>query len=165
MPDSVKTPSQSAVETRYMVMPQHANQYGFMFGGVIVSWIDMIAGMAAQKHCGTNVVTAGIDSLTFEQPVQIGQQVVLLSCVNYVGRTSLEVGVKVICEDISPPRSIVATKAYLTFVAVDKNNKPIEAPRLEPQTEDEKRRWSNAAFRVTARKELRQKVQLHQEGR
>lgn len=160
MPDNVKTPAQSAVETRYMVMPQHANQYGFMFGGVIVSWIDMIAGMAAQKHCGTNVVTAGIDSLTFEQPVQIGQQVVLLACVNYVGRTSLEVGVKVLCEDISSPRSTVATKAYLTFVAVDATHKPISVPALVPQTEDEKRRWKNAALRVAARKELRQKVQL-----
>lgn len=164
MPDNVRTPSQNAVETRYMVMPQHANQYGFVFGGVIVSWIDMIAGMAAQKHCGTNVVTAGIDSLTFQQSVQIGQQVVLLACVNYVGRTSLEVGVKVLCEDVSPPRSVVATKAYLTFVAVDAHHKPIPVPALVPQTEDEKRRWKNAALRVAARKELRQKVQLRSEG-
>jgi len=159
MPETARTPSQSAIETRYMVMPQHANQYGFMFGGVIVSWIDMIAGMAAQKHCGTNVVTAGIDSLTFRQPVRIGQQVVLQACVNYVGRTSLEVGVKVLCEDVSPPRSMVATKAYLTFVAVDADHRPIPVPPLVPQTEDEKRRWKNAALRVTARKELRQKVQ------
>lgn len=153
-----KSPSQSAIETRYMVMPQHANQYGFVFGGIIVSWIDMIAGMAAQKHCGANVVTAGIDSLTFEQPIHIGQQVALFACVNYVGRTSLEVGVRVVCDDLTTGRSFVATKAYLTFVAVDAQNRPIPVPPLVPQTEDEIRRWSNAALRVAARKELRRKV-------
>ena len=158
MTDNPKTPSQSAMETHYMVMPQHANQYGFVFGGVIVSWIDMIAGMAAQKHCGTNVVTAGIDSLTFERPVHIGQQVALFACVNYVGRTSLEVGVKVVCDDLPTGQSFIATKAYLTFVAVDAKHKPISVPPLSPQTEDEIRRWNNAALRVAARKELRTKV-------
>jgi acyl-CoA hydrolase len=158
-----KTPSQSAIQTRYAVMPQHANQFGIAFGGVIMSWIDTIAGMAAQRHCGTNVVTASIDSMSFEQPVNIGQQVVLLACVNYVGRTSLEVGVKVLCEDLTTGQSVIATKAYLTFVAVDIHHKPIPVPPLTPQTEDEIRRWKNAALRVAARKELRQKVQ-HGQG-
>ncbi|MCI0499209.1 MAG: acyl-CoA thioesterase [Planctomycetales bacterium] len=158
MAESIKNPAQSAVETRYLVMPQHANPFGTAFGGVIMGWIDMIASMAAQKHCGTEVVTAGIDSMSFEQPVRIGDQVVLRACVNYVSRTSMEVGVKVLREDLISNQSILATKAYLTFVAIDTNHKPIPAPPLNPQTEDEKRRANNAALRVKARKLLRQQV-------
>jgi acyl-CoA hydrolase len=155
-----KTPAQSAVLTRYMVMPQDANPFGTAFGGVIMSWMDMVGSMAAQRHCGTEVVTAGIDSLSFEQPVRIGDQVVLMAMVNYVGRTSLEVGVRVMQEDLTTGKQIPATRGYLTFVAVDKQHRPIQAPPIAPQTEDEKRRWQNAALRVKARKELRRKVKL-----
>ena len=158
MTDKAKSPGDSAVETRYLVMPQDANPFGTAFGGVIMSWIDMVAAMAAQKHCGTEVVTVSIDSMTFEEPIRIGNQVTLLASVNYVGRSSLEVGVKVIKENPFNGRTHAATKAYLTFVAVDAKHKPICAPPLEPETDDEKRRWNNAALRVKARKELRQKV-------
>ncbi|MCE5185818.1 MAG: acyl-CoA thioesterase [Planctomycetaceae bacterium] len=158
MPEQTKGPADTAIQTRYVVMPQHANQFGTAFGGVLMSWIDMTAGMAAQRHCGSNVVTASIDSMSFEKPVHIGQQVVLLACVNYVGRTSMEVGVKVVCEDPGTTTSYVATKAYLTFVAVDPQRRPLPVPRLEPKTADEMRRWKNAALRVAARKELRNKV-------
>jgi acyl-CoA hydrolase len=158
MTDTIKTPSDTAVETRYLVMPQDANPFGTAFGGVIMSWIDMVAAMAAQKHCGTEVVTVSIDSMTFDEPVRIGNQVALFACVNYVGLSSLEVGVKVIKENPFNGRTRPATKAYLTFVAVDADHKPIPVPPLEPKTEDEKRRWNNAALRVKARKELRRKV-------
>lgn len=155
---TVKSPADSAVETRYLLMPHEANPFGTAFGGVIMSWIDMVASMAAQRHCGSEVVTASIDSLSFRKPISIGNHVILLASVNYVGKTSLEVGVKVYREDpISHHRSL-ATKAYLTFVSIDKNHKPIPAPPLEPKTDDEKRRWNNAAFRVKARKALRQQM-------
>ena len=113
MPDPIKTPADSAVETRYLVMPGHANAFGTAFGGAIMSWIDMVAAMAAQKHCGREVVTAGIDSVAFEQPVRIGEQVVLLACVNYVSKTSMEVGVKVIRENPATGERITATRAFL----------------------------------------------------
>jgi len=154
----MKTPAQSAVETRYLVMPQHANPYGTVFGGVIMEWIDMVASMAAQRHCGMDVVTASIDSLAFENPVRIGDQVVLTASVNYVGKTSMEVGVKVIVENPTTGQKNIATRAYLTFVAVDKHHRPIAAPPIRPETEDEKRRWDNAALRVRARKQLRGQV-------
>lgn len=156
---TIKTPSQSTVETRYLVMPHQANPFGTAFGGVIMSWIDMVASMAAQRHCGTEVVTASIDSLSFHEPITIGDHVVLLASVNYVGKTSMEVGVKVMREDPATHQRAVATKAYLTFVSIDKEHKPIPAPPLEPKTEDEKRRWNNAALRVKARKALRKQVQ------
>ncbi|MBL7214811.1 MAG: acyl-CoA thioesterase [Phycisphaerae bacterium] len=158
---TIKNPAQSVVETRYLVMPHQANPFGTAFGGVIMSWIDMVASMAAQRHCGTEVVTASIDSLSFQEPVRIGDHVVLLASVNYVGKTSLEVGVKVMREDPITHKRIVATKAYLTFVSIDENHKPIPVPPLKPKTDDEKRRWNNAALRVKARKALRKQVQAN----
>lgn len=158
MPETIKTPADSAVETRYLVMPGNANAFGTAFGGAIMSWIDMVAAMAAQKHCGGQVVTAGIDSVAFEAPVCIGDQVVLLAAVNYVSRTSMEVGVKVIKENPATGQRITATRAFLTLVAIDENHRPIPVPPLTPQTDEEKRRANNAALRVKARKQLRQQT-------
>jgi acyl-CoA hydrolase len=109
MAETIKTPADSAVETRYLVMPGNANAFGTAFGGAIMGWIDMVAAMAAQKHCGRQVVTAGIDSVAFEAPVCIGDQVVLLAAVNYVSRTSMEVGVKVIKENPATGQRVTAT--------------------------------------------------------
>jgi acyl-CoA hydrolase len=155
---SIKSPADSVVETRYLLMPHQANPFGTAFGGVIMSWIDMVASMAAQRHCGSQIVTAGIDSLSFHKPVRIGDHVILLAAVNYVGKTSLEVGVKVFREDPLTHERVLATKAYLTFVAIDSEHQPITAPPLEPKTENEMRRWNNAALRVKARKALRRQV-------
>jgi len=158
MPNPIKTPADSVVETRYLVMPGHANAFGTAFGGAIMSWIDMVAAMAAQKHCSREVVTAGIDSVAFESPIRIGDQVILLACVNYVSKTSMEVGVKVIRENPATGEQITATRAFLTFVTVDENHRPVAAPKLTPKTDDEQRRWKNAALRVKTRKQLRQQT-------
>ena len=148
-----KTPGESAVETRYLVMPQQANPQGTAFGGAIVSWIDMVAAMAGQRHCGCEVVTAQIDTLVFRHPVHIGDQVVLRAAVNYVGHSSMEVGVQVIREDPYTGRQILATTAHLTLVALDREQKPTAVPPLLPQTPEEKRRYEAAELRVQARKE------------
>jgi len=153
-----KTPSDSAVVTRYLVMPQQANPQGTAFGGAIMGWIDMVAAMAAERHCGTEVVTAGIDSLSFKAPIRIGDHVVLEAAVNYVSRSSMEVGVRVTREDPATGTSQLATTAYLTLVALDENKKPVTAPALVPQSDQEKRRYENAQRRVQQRKErLKQK--------
>lgn len=158
MAEQLKTPADSAVETRYLVMPGHANAFGTAFGGAIMSWIDQVAAMAAQKHCGRQVVTAGIDSVAFEAPVQIGDQVVLLASVNYVSRTSMEVGVKVFRENPATGQRIVATRAFVTLVAIDDEHRPVPAPKLVALTEEEKRRATNAAVRVKARQKLRRQT-------
>jgi len=119
-----KSPKESAVETRYLIMPHQANPHGTAFGGVIMAWIDMVAAMAAQRHCGKEVVTAGIDSLAFKEPIRIGDHVVLRASVNYVSRSSMEVGVQVTREDPYTGEQAIATTAHLTFVALDKNKKP-----------------------------------------
>ena len=153
-----KSPSDSAVETRYLIMPHQANPQGTAFGGVIVAWIDMVAAMAAQRHCGKEVVTAGIDSLAFEEPIRIGDHVALKATVNYVSRSSMEVGVQVTREDPYTGQKVMATTAYLTLVALDENKKPTPAPPVVPETDDEKRRYENAKLRVQTRKELLKKM-------
>jgi acyl-CoA hydrolase len=153
-----KSPRESAVESRYLLMPQQANPQGTAFGGAIVAWIDMVAAMAAQRHAGCEVVTAGIDSLAFKQPIRIGDHVVLKASVNYVSRSSMEVGVQVAREDPNTGEKAIATTAHLTFVALDENKKPTPAPPLLPETEQEKRRYENAKLRVQARKELLTKM-------
>jgi acyl-CoA hydrolase len=153
-----KSPSQSAVETRYLIMPHQANPHGTAFGGVIMAWIDMVAAMAAQRHCGKEVVTAGIDSLAFKEPVRIGDHVLLRASVNYVSRSSMEVGVRVTREDPYSGEKVIATTAHLTFVALDKDKKPTPAPPIRPETNQEKKRYEHAKLRVQARKELLQKM-------
>ena len=153
-----KSPKDSSVETRYLVMPQQANPHGTAFGGAIVAWIDMVAAMAAQRHAGCEVVTAGIDSLAFKEPIRIGDHVTLKASVNYVSRSSMEVGVQVVKEDPYSGNNVLATTAFLTFVALDENKKPIAAPPITPETNEEKRRYENAKIRVRARKELLKKI-------
>lgn len=155
---SGKSPKESAVETRYLIMPNQANPHGTAFGGVIMAWIDMVAAMAAQRHCRKEVVTAGIDSLIFKEPIRIGDHVVLRASINYVSRSSMEVGVQVTREDPYNDQKVIATTAHLTFVALDENKRPSPAPPIIPQTESEKRRYEDAKLRVKARKELLKKM-------
>jgi len=153
-----KKPGDSAVESRYLLMPHQANPYGTAFGGVIMAWIDMIASMAAQRHCGKEVVTASIDSLSFKEPIRVGDHIVLKASVNYVGRTSMEVGVRVIREDPYSTKQIIATTAHLTFVAIGKDKRPCPVIPVLPETADKKRRYKNAKLRVQARKDLLRKI-------
>jgi acyl-CoA hydrolase len=153
-----KTPRQSAIETRYILAPHHVNAFGTAFGGVIMSWMDTAAAMVAQRHCNGVVVTAGIDTIRFEAPIYVGDHVILKASVNYVGTTSLEVGVQVSKENPMTGVSARTTHAYLTFVHLDESGAPKEVPRLLPETADEKRRFENAKIRVLARKELLKKI-------
>ena len=157
-----RSPSDSAVESRFLVMPDQANPAGTAFGGVIVAWADMIASMAAQRHCQKQVVTAGIDSISFRHPINIGDHVIVKAAVNYAGRTSMEVGVRVVREDPYTNEQIVATSAHLTFVALDENKRPTPVPPISPQSAAEKRRFENAQLRVRNRKELLEKMKQQQ---
>ena len=153
-----KKPSDSAVVSSYLLMPHQANPYGTAFGGVIIAWIDMIASMTAQRHSEKEAVTVSIDSLSFKEPIHVGEHVILKACVNYVGRTSMEIGVRVIREDPYNNEQGIATTAHLTFVALDKDKHPCPVPPILPETADEKRRYENAKIRVQARKDLLRKI-------
>ncbi|RHX92595.1 acyl-CoA thioesterase [Leptospira stimsonii] len=156
--ENLKTPHQSSVETRHIVMPDQANHYGTLFGGTLMYWIDMIAVMVAQRHCGKEAVTASVDRLNFIAPIEVGDHVILKASVNYTGRTSMEVGVQVSKENPYTGTVVRATTAYLTFVALDESKKPCPVPQIKPETEDETRRFKNAVLRQESNRELVKKI-------
>jgi acyl-CoA hydrolase len=131
-----KTVASSAVEMREMVLPQHTNALNTIFGGVVMSWIDLAAAMCAQKHCNRNVVTVHIDEISFISPIKVGEHVLIKASLNYVGKTSMIVGVKVLSENPIEQTSKLTTKAYLTFVALDLQGKPCSVPTLELLTSE-----------------------------
>lgn len=149
-----KFPADSSVETRHIVMPDHANHYGTLFGGTLMSWIDMIAVMVAQRHCGREAVTASVDRLNFLAPISVGDHVLLKASVNFTGRTSLEIGVQVSRENPYTGEVVRATTAYLTFVALDENKRPAPITQVIPQSEIEKRRFQNAILRRESNRDL-----------
>ena len=153
-----RTHKESAIVTRYIMMPEHTNQHGTAFGGIIMSWIDIAAAMAAEKHCAHEAVTASIDEISLLAPVYVGDHVILKAAVNYVGNTSMEIGVQVKKENPYTGEKIKIAKAYLTFVGLDKNKRPTKIPQIIAETEDEKRRYENAKIRVLNRKEMLKKI-------
>jgi acyl-CoA hydrolase len=159
----VKTVRESHHETSELMMPEHANNMGHVFGGVILSMMDKCAAIAAFRHSRAGVVTASIDRVDFREPILLGDLVVMKASVNYVGRSSMEVGVRVEAEDLMTGRRRHTNSCYLTFVAVDRNGRPIEVPGLEPETEDELRRNLAAQHRRRRRLEERQAEELDRE--
>ncbi|GBF39375.1 acyl-CoA thioesterase [Leptospira johnsonii] len=154
----IKSPKQSAAETRHIVMPDHTNHYGTLFGGTLMSWIDLIAVMVAQRHCGREAVTASVDKLNFMEPISLGDHVILKASANYAGRTSLEIGVQVSKENPYTGLVTRATTAYLTFVALDENKKPCPIPKIKPESDIEIRRYENAILRQEANRNLLKKI-------
>lgn len=138
---NAKPVSASQVIMTQLVLPSHINAIGSIFGGTIMSWIDIAAAIAAQRHSNKEVVTASIDSLSFIAPVYKGWVVNLKASVNFTSRTSMEVGVRVDAENPRTGEVFHTASAYTTFVALGGNGKPIEIPGLVCETEDEKRRF------------------------
>jgi acyl-CoA hydrolase len=129
-----------------IVMPTHTNGAGgVMFGGIVMQWIDVCAGVAAMRHSSGLVRTASIDRIDFLSPIHLGDIVELQAQVNFTGRTSMEVGCRVETEDPRTRERRYTTKAYLTFVAVDEAGNPREVPPIEPETDEEKRRFERGA--------------------
>ena len=135
-----------------IVMPMHTNGVaGVMFGGVMMQWIDVCAGVAAMRHAGGAVVTASIDRLDFLSPVRVGEVVLLQAQVNSVAKTSMEVGCRVETEDMRTQTRRYVTKAYLTFVATDERGRPRSLGPLQLVTDEDHRRHADAERRRTER--------------
>jgi uncharacterized protein (TIGR00369 family) len=132
--------AETRVEVAEMMQPHHANPAGNVHGGQIMKMIDDAGGVVAIRHARSNVVTASIDRLDFHAPVYVGNLVVLKASVNCVGRTSMEVGVRVEAEDLRSGEVRHTASAYLTYVALDERGKPQVLPPLILETEDERRR-------------------------
>jgi len=155
-PRSRRTPRASRGETEQLVLPRLTNTHGTIFGGMLMQWIDIAGGISAARHSGGPVVTASMDRLHFLHPVRLGEVVIVQAQVNYVGRTSMEVGVRVFAENPSKPGRRQTTRAYLTFVAVDEHGRPREVPPLTLETALDRRRFAAARTRRAVRlRELR----------
>ena len=146
----------SMVVLSQVMNPQDANPAGNVHGGVIMKLIDTAAGAAAIKHSRSNCVTASIDRLDFHNPVFIGDLVILRASVNYTGRSSMEVGVRVESQNLFTGETRHTVSAYMTFVALDKQGRPLLIPQLILATPDEQRRNREAKDRRDGR--LREKT-------
>jgi acyl-CoA hydrolase len=153
----MKTPADSRVEMTELVLPGQTNGLGIAFGGVVLAWMDVAAGVAAIRHSGGPAVTASIDRVDFLEPIHLRDIVVVRAQINWTGRTSMEVGVRVDTEHPTTGERRYTTKAYLTFVAVDDNGKPRPVPPIALQSDEEKRRFADAQSRREARMEARGK--------
>jgi uncharacterized protein (TIGR00369 family) len=142
-----KTVAHSSVVMSQAMIPQDANPAGNVHGGVIMKLIDTAAGVVAGRHARANVVTASIDRLDFLHPVFIGDFVTLRASLNFMGKTSMEVGVRVEAENLLTGETRHTSTAYLTFVALDGNGRPIALPPLILEIEEEQRRNGEANVR------------------
>jgi acyl-CoA hydrolase len=147
--------AESQHETSEIMMPHHANNLGHVFGGVILSMMDRSAAVAAIRHARTTCVTASIDRVDFREPVRLGDLVIMKSSVNYVGTTSMEIGVRVESEEITTGTRRHTNSCYLTFVAVDRDGRPVPIPGLRAETPDQQRRFEAAQQRRRRRLEER----------
>lgn len=138
-----------------MAMPMYANPLGNLFGGRVMQLVDTAAALAAMRHSRQTVVTASVDHMTFLVPVHIGEQVTCKASVNRVFTTSMEVGVKVLVENLRTGAVRHTSSAYLTFVSIDDVGNRVALPQAIPQTADEIRRWQKAAERRQFRLEMR----------
>ena len=143
---------ESAMSTVRLMMPSDANIAGNVFGGAIMRYMDEIAGIVAFRHAGTNIVTASIDRMNFYAPVYVGDLLTLKASVNYVGKTSMEVGVRIESQNRYTGKVVHTGSCYLTYVALDKKGKPTAVPQIVPRLPKEIRRYKQAV----ARRKLRE---------
>lgn len=136
----------SLVETVHLVRPNHLNGANRLFGGILMQWIDEVAGIVAKRHAMRNVITASIDNLRFIKGAYQDEMVVLIGRLTHVGKTSMEVRVDTYVEDRSGQRTRI-NSAYLVMVALDEHDRPVQVPGLIVETESEKAEWEAAKKR------------------
>jgi acyl-CoA hydrolase len=153
---TTKAVKESQHETSELMMPGDANNMGHVFGGVVLAMMDKCAAIAAFRHSRSPVVTASIDRVDFREPIRLGELVVMKASVNFAGRTSMEVGVRVEAEELLTGNRRHTNSAYVTFVAVDGKGRPIEVPQVRPETPIEERRYEAAQQRRRRRLEERE---------
>ena len=144
-------PAATRVEMTQLVLPEHTNALGTIFGGQVAAWIDVSAAIGAQRFCRRQVVTASIDELHFLHPIQRGHIAIFRAMVNAAWDRSMEVGVRVEGEDPLTGAVVHTSSAYLTFVALGEDGRPCSVPTLGPETDIERRRRDEAEARRAQR--------------
>jgi acyl-CoA hydrolase len=147
-----KPVSASRLVLSQVMTPLDANVSGNVHGGNIMKLADEAAGVVAIRHSGRNVVTATVDRFDFHAPVYVGNLVTVKASLNYVRRTSMEIGVRVEAEDLLTGKKTHTNSCYITMVAIDAGGRPVEVPRLILETDEDRRRNQQATLRVQERK-------------
>ena len=155
-----KTPDGSRVTLHQLMLPEHANALGNVHGGLIMKMVDEAGAIAAMRHAQRQCVTIAIDSMTFDKPVHLGDLLVCDARVTYVGRTSVEVSVRVHAEHLITGATTHTNSAHLVYVALDEAGKPCEVPGLELSTEEDRRAWSEGELRQGERLTRRARARL-----
>ncbi len=145
----------SQVTLNQLMLPQHANPMGNIHGGIIMKLVDETGALCAIRHAQHQVVTVVIDSMTFHSPVQVGEVLTLNASLNWVGRSSMEAGVRVVAENPITGECTHTNTAFVVYVALDDTGRPIDVPPLILETEEEKRRWTEAEIRQHRRLDQR----------
>ena len=142
-----------------LMSPDMANFSGNVHGGAILKLLDQVAYSCAARYSACYAVTLSVDQVMFLQPIHVGELVTFLASVNYTGSSSMEVGIKVVAEEIRSQAVRHVNSCFFTMVAVDEARKPVQVPPLSPSTPDERRRWESALLRKSLRKELAERFQ------
>ncbi len=148
----------SQIEMSELVLPNDTNQLGNLLGGRLMHWIDIAAAMTATKHSNHVCVTAAVDQISFLEPIRIGELVTIKASVNRVFNTSMEIGVKVFSENSLTGLRHHSNSAFLTFVSIDKDGKPVKSVQVVPEVPDEIRRYEQALFRREQRLKHREET-------
>lgn len=138
-----------------IVMEQDINGGQRLFGGRLLEWVDVVAAVTARRHCRGNVTTAAIDNLQFRAPARVGDTILLVGQLTYVGSTFMEVRVDSFVEELRGERKLI-NRAYLVLVAIGGDGRPVPVPRLIPETEEERREWEAGQRRHDLRNRRRQ---------
>ncbi len=147
-----KTPSESKIEMTQLVLPNDTNLLGNLLGGRLMHWIDIAGAMAASRHSNKVVATVSLDGLDFRHPIRMGELVILKARLIWTGKTSMEAIVKVYAENLKTGNTILTNKAHITYVALDKNESPVEVPSLILNDKKDIEKYNKAQARYENRK-------------
>ena len=161
--ENKKPCSHSRVIKTALVLPPDTNAYGTLFGGKLMSYIDDVAAIAGMRHSRYQCVTASTDSVDFLNPIHQGDAVCLEAFVTYTGRTSMEVFIKIISENLVTGKKNVCAMSFLTMVAVDEYGRPVNIPQVYPETEEEKKLYETGKERAELRKKRRKESKIRAE--
>lgn len=142
-----KYPRESLVSMTELVLPNDTNTLNNLMGGRLMHWMDIVSAIAGQKHSNSTVVTASVDNISFRSPIQLGNVVTLRAKVTRAFNSSIEIRIDVDAENIPEGKKVASNTAYFTFVAVDKEGKPVEVPEIEPENEEERALYDGALRR------------------
>jgi acyl-CoA hydrolase len=154
-----RSPAASESFVSELMMPHQVNNHGHVFGGVVLSMVDRVAGVASMRHSGMPCVTVSFDKVDFKEPIFTGEVVTCKARVNFVGRTSMEIGVRVEAENLFTREKRHTNTCYVTFVAIDANHRPVPVPPLKLETDEDRRRLKEGQKRREARISLARELE------